>query len=124
MFVIGFAALLAFSARMEAGRVAYSIDLFNNTENAVELVRPREIIFPGKSKSFRYNEGVTIRVDGRQVHFERVDPPKDYVHGGIFSETLRAQINSNMTIWILPPAASRPALTMPRQPEGFPLSPR
>jgi hypothetical protein len=128
--LIGFAVLFALSGpRLEAISVNLSMDLYNNTEYPVELVHARkgstlETIFPGKSKIVPFNDGVTIKVDGRQLHFDRVDPPKEYARKGLLSMTWRGQLNPDLKILLLPLSAKRPALNLPQQPPGFPLLPR
>jgi hypothetical protein len=131
IYLIGFAALLALSSpRVSAGTVAYSMNLFNNTEYPIELIHVRkgsslETIPPGRGKILPYKEGLTIKVDGRQVHYERVDPPlQGYARKGLFSLTLRAQLNSDLKIWLLPLSANWPSLKPLQQPPGFPLIPR
>ena len=127
--LIGFAALIALSATPPAAGVtaSYAINLFNNTQVPIELLHVRTgktsaTIFPGKSKIVPFYEGVAMRVDGRQLHFARVEPPEGYVRKGLFSITLKAQLNSDLKIWLLSPFEDWQAFKMPPQPQGFPLS--
>jgi hypothetical protein len=126
--LIGFAALIALSAtRPAAGATAYSLVLFNNTEIPIELVNTRTgatwaTLFPGKSKNVPFYDGVTMKVSGRQLHFPRVEAPHTHVRKGLFSITLRAQLNSDLKIWLLSPFEDWHAFKMPPQPAGFPLS--
>ena len=127
--LIGFGALIVLSATPPAAGVktSYSMILFNNTEDPIELLHARSgkawaTIFPGKSKNVPFYEGVTLRIDGRQLHFDRVEPPEGYVRKGLFSITLKAQLNSDFKIWLLSPFEDRQAFKMPPQPAGFPLT--
>jgi hypothetical protein len=128
VYLVGFAAFFALTGpHLTAAGPAYSMELFNNTERAIEFVQGRKgsawvTIIPGRSKYVPYSDGVTIKVDERLLHFKRVDPPPDYARKGLFSTSLKAQLNSDLKIWLLRPAASWEAFKMPAQPEGFPLS--
>src|SRR5713101_3265112 len=97
--------------RMTQGAVLYLIDLYNNCGCPVELVGVRThsawvTIKPATSKSFMYWEGITLRISGRQLHFNRVDPPKEYTTG-MSSVTFRAQLNPDLKIYVLLPGARR-----------------
>lgn len=103
------------------------MELFNNSESPFDLRAGSTwiTVFPGKSQLFAYRDGVTIRVgDGRKLHFDRVDPPKEFTKKGLLSVALKAQMDSQFRIWLVMPATKWPALEPPQQPAGFPLTAR
>lgn len=123
------AVLLAGTFAAQAS-TSYSIDLYNSSDNPVDLVSPKTghvlaTIAVGRSLLFRYGDGVHLRrADGQILNYQRVDPPKEFVHATFLAAVFKAQLNSDLKIWLVPPAASHPALQLPQQPPGFPLAPR
>jgi hypothetical protein len=124
------AAVLLAGALDAQASTSYSIDLYNSTDNPVELVSPKTghllaTIPAGRSLLFKYSEGVHLRgSDGRMLNYERVDPPKEFVRATFLATVFKAQLNPDLRIWLVPPAASHPTLQLPQQPPGFPLTPR
>lgn len=129
-YAIGIAALVILSGSRIVIGASYSIDLYNSTEYPIELVNARTgrsltTISPGRSLGIAYAQGVDIRTaDGRRLHYDRVDPPKEFIRAGRFAATLKTQLSSDLRIWLVAPTAQRPVFPPPQQPAGFPLSAR
>ena len=121
--------LLFFAAARSQAVVSYAVNLYNATGHRVELVNEKTratwaTIEPGHSKSLMYFDGVTLRCSGRQLHYTRVDPPKEYISTGLSSVTFKAQLGSDLRIYLLSPSSRPPVVQTPSQPKGFPLSPK
>jgi hypothetical protein len=119
--------LISASASSQAV-VIYAIDLHNASGRPVELINEKTggswaTIAPGRSKSFMYFGGITLRCAGRQLHYTRVDPPKDYISTGLFSVSFKAQLAPDLRIYLLPVSARVPVAHLPSQPKDFPLLP-
>jgi hypothetical protein len=127
LFRFTFLALLFFSVgTVSDAAMIYDIKLYNASGRSVEIVdkdtgRSWATIPPGRSKSFTYYGGVSLRCDGRQLTYTRVDPPTYYFSPGLFSTSFKAQLGSDLRIYLLPPSATLPATHLPSQPKGFPL---
>jgi hypothetical protein len=122
------AGLLFVAATASHAIVIYEMKLYNASGRAVELVdkstgRSWATIPPGRTKSFEYYEGVSLRCSGRQLSYTRVDPPSQYISVGLFSTSFKAQLGSDLRIYLLPPSVSAPLAHLPPQPNGFPLRP-
>ena len=122
------AALLFFAATASDAVVIYEMKLFNASGRPVELLdkstgKSWATIPPGRTKSFEYYEGVSLRCSGRQFTYRRVDPPSKYISAGLLSTSFKAQLGSDLRIYLLPPSLSPPAVHLPPQPKGFPLRP-
>ena len=61
--------------------------------------------------------------EGQVLSYPVVPVPREYGRGGLLSLTFNAQLNSDLTISLLPPLTQPPALDAVRQPPGFPLRP-
>jgi len=108
--------------------VLYSMDLYNNSGYAVDLIDTRTrsawtTIANRSRKKFVYWEGAVIRVSNRNLRFARVDPPNEYIATGLFSVSFKAQLNPDLRIYLLPVGTHVPARQIPPQPKGFPLTP-
>ena len=122
------AGLLFFAATTSHAVVIYEMKLFNASGQPVELLdkstgKSWATIAPGRTKSFEYYEGVSLRCSGRQFTYMRVDPPSQYISVGLFSTSFKAQLGKDLRIYLLPPSLSPPATRIPPQPRGFPLRP-
>lgn len=120
------AALLLFAATASHAIVIYEMKLFNASGRPVELLdkstgKSWATIPPGRTKSFEYWEGVSLRCSGRQFTYTRVDPPSQYISVGLFSTSFKAQLTPDLKIYLLPPSVAAPAAHLPAQPKGFPL---
>jgi len=108
--------------------VIYDIKLYNASGRSVELIdkatgRSWATIPPSYTKSFAYYEGVSLRCNGQQLSYTRVDPPPQYISAGLFSTSFRAQLGADLRIYLLAPSASVPVRHLSPQPNGFPLRP-
>ena len=122
------ACFLIFASASSQAIVTYAINLQNASGQPVQLISEKTgascaTIASGRSKSFMYWEGVTLRCAGRQLHYMRVDPPKDHISTGLFSVSFKAQLAPDLRIYLLPVSARVPVAHFPSQPKGFPLSP-
>jgi hypothetical protein len=122
------AGLLLFVATASHAVVIYEMKLYNASGRPVELVdrstgKAWATIPAGRTKSFEYYEGVSLRCSGHQFTYTRIDPPSQYISVGLFSTSFKAQLASDFRIYLLPPAVSPPAVQLPPQPKGFPLRP-
>ena len=118
--------LVFFAATSSRAVVIYDIKLYNGSGRSVELIdkatgRSWATIPPGRTKSFAYHGGVSLRCSGQQLTYTRVDPPPEYISAGLFSISFKAQLGSDLKIYLLPPSVSAPAAHLPAQPKGFPL---
>jgi len=118
--------LLFFAATASHAVVIYEMKLFNASGRTVELLdkstgKSWATIPPGRTKSFEYYEGVSLRCSGRQFTYTRVDPPSQYISVGLFSTSFKAQLTPDLKIYLLPPSVAAPAAHLPAQPKGFPL---
>jgi hypothetical protein len=110
----------------------YDISLYNASSHTVDLLYRKAggkwalwaTIAPNHAKTFSYYGGVALRCSGQQLVYSRVDPPRDYISAGLFSVGFRAQLSSDLRIYLLPPSVLPPAHHLPPQPAGFPLRPR
>jgi hypothetical protein len=108
--------------------MTYDIKLYNASGRSVELIdkatgRSWATIRPGHTKSFGYHGGVSLRCAGQQLTYPRIDPPSEYISAGLFSTSFKAQLGSDLRIFLLPRSLSPPAIHLPPQPMGFPLRP-
>jgi hypothetical protein len=107
----------------------YDINLYNASGRSVELMFRRSggkwahwvTIPPNRAKTFSYYGGVALRCSGEQRIYSRVDPPPEYISAGLLSVSFKAQLASDLKIYLLPPSVSPPAGDLPPQPKGFPL---
>jgi hypothetical protein len=118
--------LLFFGATASHATVIYEMKLFNASGRTVELVdkstaKNWATIPPGRTKSFEYYEGVSLRCSGRQFTYTRVDPPSQYISVGLFSTSFKAQLTPDLKIYLLPPSVAAPVAHLPAQPKNFPL---
>lgn len=125
-YVIVVVLWLLASSRSTTATVVYSINLCNNTRYEIEIVSPNTgavwaRIQPKSSTTFAYYSGLTVRFVGEQLHFDRVDPPKQYIAAGIFSVSFKAQLNPDLRIYLLSSSTRMPSAQIPPQPKGFPL---
>jgi hypothetical protein len=100
------ASLLIFASAPSQAVVTYAINLHNASGQPVQLINEKTgaswaTIAPGRSKSFMYFGGITLRCPGHQLHYTRVDPPKDYISTGLFSVSFKAQLASDLRIYLL-----------------------
>jgi hypothetical protein len=124
------AAVLAMSvAPSSFASTPLSMHLYNNTEHEIRVVNPKTgkiwtHLAPGLSFRFVYTDGVVLyTLDGRQLRYGRTEPPPEWVQGGLFARSCKAQFNSDDTISLLHPADRFPAVKRVQQPPGFPLKP-
>ena len=62
----------------------------------------RTKIPPNNAKTFSYYGGVALRCPGYQLTYTRVDQPTDYVSAGLSSVGFKAQLASDLKIYLLP----------------------
>jgi hypothetical protein len=123
------AVCLCGAAQIARASTSYSVDLYNSSDETFELISRTghllATLAPGRSLAFKFNDGINLRTgNGRVLHYDRVDPPKEFVHATFLATVIKAQLNADLRIWLVPPAAPHPMMQLPKQPPGFPLTPR
>ena len=108
------------------------VELRNNTteEIGVQVGSETFRIAPGNHRTFDYPSGawgkVQVCLDRRLLQYRLRIPPNAFVHGVGFlflRSRVRAQLNGDGHVWLLPRGDSFPVSESAEQPHGFPLVP-
>ena len=99
------------------------IDLFNNTENELNILASsvEQKVAPGSKVKFKLSS-TSFEVQselGRWKYARNI--PHSGEDGPFFDGTLRVQVNSDGTLFALKVSAKPPLESFPVQPAGFPL---
>jgi hypothetical protein len=96
---------------------------WNNSGHAIQVVSDGRAVevAPGRDGSLAYSRSITIRVDDGHVWEYQLNP----LGGSHLSRnTILLQLESDGSLYVLPPADPGVRERLPAQPNGYPLLPR